>query len=336
MTTNKKIVILATIILVVAVLLSSFFYINYQRPYSGAIEPVTVGIFVNDVNSLIYIANDQQYFTNNGLNVTLREYTSGLESLNGMLRGESNISTATEFVLAAKAVENSSIYTFASECKASSIFMIGRIDRGINTISDLKGKTIGVAIGTNGQFYLGRFLELNNINESEVTVINVPFDQSLSALANGTVDAIIPPQPYVNEIESSLGSNIVMWPAQGNQLFYFDLICARDWGATHTELIVRFLRALVQAEDFHINHEDQARAMIAKRLNYTDAYTAAVWPDFQFLVSLDQSQILAMQDETRWLISNNLTNATAVPDFLNYIYVDGLKVVKPSSVNIIG
>ena len=51
--------------------------------------------------------------------------------------------------------------------------------------------------------------------------------------------------------------------------------------------------------------------------------------------SLDQSLITAMEDEARWMIKNNLTTEKQVPDFLNYIYVDGLKAVKPGAVNII-
>ena len=61
-----------------------------------------------------------------------------------------------------------------------------------------------------------------------------------------------------------------------------------------------------------------------------------VWSQNQFSLSLDQSLILAMQDEAQWLISNNLTNATTVPNFINYVYRDGLKSVKPGAVNIIG
>ena len=61
-----------------------------------------------------------------------------------------------------------------------------------------------------------------------------------------------------------------------------------------------------------------------------------VWSQNQFSLSLDQSLLLAMQDEAQWLISNHLTNATTVPNFINYVYQDGLKSVKPSAVNIIG
>jgi NitT/TauT family transport system substrate-binding protein len=60
-----------------------------------------------------------------------------------------------------------------------------------------------------------------------------------------------------------------------------------------------------------------------------------VWPRYQISLSLDQSLILAMEDEARWMIANDLTNETQVPNFLDSIYIDGLEAVKPDAVNII-
>ncbi|MCX9087518.1 MAG: hypothetical protein OIN90_08140 [Candidatus Methanoperedens sp.] len=42
-----------------------------------------------------------------------------------------------------------------------------------------------------------------------------------------------------------------------------------------------------------------------------------------------------MEDEARWMINNNLTTEENVPDFLDYIYEDELKSIKPEAVNII-
>jgi hypothetical protein len=42
-----------------------------------------------------------------------------------------------------------------------------------------------------------------------------------------------------------------------------------------------------------------------------------------------------MEDEARWMISNNLTAKKTVPNFLNNISTDGLKTVKPEAVKII-
>jgi NitT/TauT family transport system substrate-binding protein len=67
-----------------------------------------------------------------------------------------------------------------------------------------------------------------------------------------------------------------------------------------------------------------------------DKYIARVWPEHQFSLSLDQSLITAMEDEGRWMIANNMTNATNVPDLGNYIYEEGLEAIRPGSVNIMG
>jgi hypothetical protein len=42
-----------------------------------------------------------------------------------------------------------------------------------------------------------------------------------------------------------------------------------------------------------------------------------------------------MDDEGRWMINNNLTDIKKVPDYGNYIYLNGMDTVKPGSVYII-
>jgi len=42
-----------------------------------------------------------------------------------------------------------------------------------------------------------------------------------------------------------------------------------------------------------------------------------------------------MEDEARWMIHNGLMSEKQVPDFMNYIYLGGLKAIKPEAVNII-
>jgi len=60
-----------------------------------------------------------------------------------------------------------------------------------------------------------------------------------------------------------------------------------------------------------------------------------IWPEHQFSLSLDQSLIAAMEDEARWMIKNNLTREKEIPDFMKFIFMDGLEAVKPEAVNII-
>jgi hypothetical protein len=60
-----------------------------------------------------------------------------------------------------------------------------------------------------------------------------------------------------------------------------------------------------------------------------------IWPEHRFSLTLDQSLIVAMEDETRWMMKNNLTNKSVMPNYFDYIYTNGMSTVKPESMNII-
>jgi NitT/TauT family transport system substrate-binding protein len=333
---KKVLTVVVAVILVIAITLSSFFYLDSQKPYKGKVEAVTLGIYPSEYSSLIFIANDQGYFADNGIKLNLKNYTSGASAVKGMLNGEVDIATASEFVVVNDAMKNESIYALGTVSKYLNLYLVARTDLGIHSISDLVGKKIGVALGSSNQFYLGRFLDLNGINQKQVTLVNVNFVDTPNELANGTIDAAITFQPYIDQIQNTLGDKIVMWPAQADQFGYFEAVCAQDWVVSNPALAARFLKSIVQAENFNIVHKDQAMSIVAKDLNYTDSYVESVWSDYQYTVTLDQSFIVLMQDEARWLISNKLTNATSVPNFSDYIYINGLESVKPQAVNIIG
>ena len=97
MALNKKrnLTVLAVVILVIAIVLSSFVYLNSQKPYSGTVESISIGVIPLELNTLIYMANDQHYFASNGLNVTFKSYDSGFDAVKGMLNGETNIAFAS-------------------------------------------------------------------------------------------------------------------------------------------------------------------------------------------------------------------------------------------------
>ena len=333
---KRKLIILAVVILIIAIVLSSFVYLNSQKPYIGNVESVTVGMLPHENEGLIYIAVDQQYFLSNGLNVTIRNYVSGLAAVDGLLKGEVDIATAADFVLVGKAIESESVCTFATVSKFSSEYIVVRTDRDISNASDLAGKKIGVSLGTVAEFMLGRFLELNNVQLSQVSLVDVLPAETPNALANGTVDAVIAWQPHIDTIKSIIRpEKIMIWPAQSDQPINYEAISKRNWVETHPETITKFLNSLAQAENYLVGNPDKSKAIVKTALNYSDEYITTVWSEYRFSLSLEQSLLLAMEDEGQWLINNNLSNATSLPNFLNYIYLDALLAVKPNAVTII-
>jgi NitT/TauT family transport system substrate-binding protein len=170
----------------------------------------------------------------------------------------------------------------------------------------------------------------------DITLIDVKTPEEwVSAVANGDIDAIATAQPYANSAKESLGPNGVFWPAQSSQPQYGLISSTEEWIIRHPELVRRFLKSLAQAEEYAFRHPAEAKGIVQKALSLEASYMKTVWSQNQFSLSLDQSLITAMEDEARWMIKNNLTTEKQIPDFLNYIYLEGLEAVKPEAVHII-
>jgi len=306
-----------------------------QGEHTATIETVTVGMESTAVNSLIYIAADQNYFAANGLEVAIKDYASGLAAANGMLNSEVDAATAAEFVIVGKALAGESLRAIASIDKFRHIYLIGRKDRGIINFSDIKAKKIGVSLKTAAEFYLGRFLELHGMTIHQVALIHLSPPQTVDALVNGDVDAVIAWQPGVKAIEDRLGNGIVKWHAQSGQAAYCVVVSRESWAKKNPERVKRFLKSLAQAEEYLVRYPDEARTIVQRRARYSDEHMTAIWTEHQLSLSLDQSLILAMEDQARWMIKNSLTGAKDTPDFLDYLHADALAAVKPVAVNII-
>ena len=304
-----------------------------SHTYPGKPESVIIGEKPFESSALVYITEDQGYFAGNGLNVTMQNYDSAPLAINGLGKQETDIALSSEFAVTENILNEENISVIGCVDRFLQIYLIGRKDRGIECISDLKGKKIGTSIGGSGVFYLGRFLDLHGMSMQDITLVDLPTSQYVNSLANGSVDALIT-GIYFDQIQEQLSSNAVIWAVQSNQPGYWVISCQSDWAASHPEQINRLLKSLNQAEEYTIKHPEEAKAVVQKKLNFTDAYLESIWPKHQFSLALDQSLIAAMEDEARWMISNNLTAKKTVPDFTDYIYTKGLEEVKPDAVNI--
>ncbi len=236
---KRNLIVIAVIILVIAIVLSSFVYLNSQKPYAGKTESINVAYSPFESLTLFWVAENQNFFSQNGLNVTSHKYNTGAGALDGVLNGEDNIVVGTtEFPLTSNILNGAQIRTISSIAKSEFIYLVARADRGINEISDLKGKTIGTTFGTIAHFYLGRFLELNGMSLQDVNLINLKTPAEwVNAVVNGSVDAVATAQPYAESAKIGLGDNAVFWSIQSSQPLYAEAIATDAWITNHPGLV---------------------------------------------------------------------------------------------------
>ena len=188
--------------------------------------------------------------------------------------------------------------------------LIGRKDRGIHRVSDFTGKRIGVPVNTAADFELGRFFDLHAIDKGKVIIADVQAPQAVEALMEGAVDAVVAWQPNVMALQDRLGDAAAIFPVQSGQPVFCLLLAPGQWANRHPDLLQRFIRSLLQAEDYLIQNESAARAIVQQRLGYDDRFIRTIWPEHRFSLRLDQSLITAMEDQARWMIRSRLTGKT--------------------------
>jgi NitT/TauT family transport system substrate-binding protein len=303
--------------------------------YSGSSQSISIGVTVSASTVVFFTAENQHYFAENGIDFTLNTYGTGPSAIADLENDKIDVACTSEYQMVAGALANENISIVTNISTSYVTDLVALTDKGITNVADLKGKNIGVLFGSISQFYLGQFLELNGINIGNVNQVNISAAQDMAALANGSVDAVVTQDPYESQIDQQYPNGTISWSVQSGQAVNNVLICRNDWIQQNPALLKRFLEALNQSENYIISHPTEAKTILQQNYTSSNEYVNSEWPDYQFSLSLDESLIAAMEDEARWTISNNLTTATQVPNFLNYIYTNGLKAVEPDSINII-
>ena len=337
---NKKIIVLVCVSIVAGAAFLCFEayknWKNYESASSAPKIPVSIGLTVQPLASMTYIAYENGYFGRAGLNVTLKKYSNGKLALDGLMKNEVSIATMAETPFALEASPGTENFKIAGVVSRSDdlIKIVGRADRGIKKIDDLRGKRVGLLTASASDYFLHILFLKHNIPPSSVTVVNLQTDDLPGALAKGDIDAFVTREPYVSKAENLLDGNVVVFSDPGLYT-WLDMAVANTKISNNYEIVRRFLSALIMAQTYAHDHPDQAKSMTARFLSLDGAVVEKLWPELQFNIGLDQSLIAALEDEERWGIADKVASVAEPVNFLDYIYFDAMQSVKPEAINIV-
>jgi ABC-type nitrate/sulfonate/bicarbonate transport system substrate-binding protein len=321
-----------TAIIIVAIVSSALLYPNLSP--TEPLESVTIGHVPVESFALLYVAQSEGYFKQNGLNVTVTDYPTGTDAVNALTAGTVDFAGSSEYVVAYNALSHQNISVVASLGEAQIVDLIAPNNTGITQPADLVGKTIAVPKSTVGEFDLGLFLKTNGLSLSDIKLVYCPPGQLADAVSNGTVDAVVSWQLYSEQVKMALTAGYVSWPLQTTEPFFSVLSCRNDWLSSHNQTVNKLLIAFSEAQDYTQAHPAETQQIIKARFNYTDAYINAVWSRNNCTLTLTQKLQTVMTDEAQWMIQSNLTAQTSMPAIGSYIDTGYLRAVKPEAVTI--
>lgn len=124
------------------------------------------------------------------------------------------------------------IIILATDYSNGNDMIIGK--KGINSLADLKGKTVAVEKGLVDHLLLNTALAKNSIAPDSITLLNAPTNEMPQVLASGKVDAVAVWQPVAGQaLKAVAGSRVLYTSADAPGLIYDTLAVAPSSLAQH-------------------------------------------------------------------------------------------------------
>ena len=302
-------------------------------------EPLMLGVARSTFGAPLWVAQLQGFFAE-GLAVTLRPYPSGKLALEAMLRSEVEVATVAETPLVFAGLAGKPFAVIANYASSTEHSLVARTDRGIATVADLRGRRVGVAPGTSGQYFLHVLLSDEGLRESDLTIVPLPPEAQAAALAAGEVVAVAAFAPYSGQCRLALGAQARSFSPGIRYAGYAGLVVPRGFPQRRPAATLRLLRALDQTIRWMRTHPDESLALAAAGSGLEVAVLHDGWDTLTPSLSLDQGYLVLLQAEARWAIAAGLAPGrppgAAVPDYLDFIEAAALVRLRPESVTVIG
>lgn len=235
------------------------------------------------------------------MDVTIDLYPHGKASLNAVLDGKAEMGTCSETPFIHAVLGGGRLYAFATMITGEKhLAIVARKDKGISTPKDLLGKTIGVTIGTNGEYFLDTVFLLNRISRNQIKTVHIEPKEMYDTLIDGEIDAIATWNPQMFQAEKELGNQGTTFYANGLYSPYFLIAGRQDFIEANPEITQRVIQSLIRASTYIHDNPDDSRGIVARYLKMDESLLEDISATYHFKISLDQSFLKTLENQSKW------------------------------------
>lgn len=279
--------------------------------------------FVNPDHAPLILAKQKGLFKEQGLEVSIQEPSDPSLPPKLVAAGQIELAVSYQPQLIQDVVSGLPLMRVSTLIATPLNTLMVLADGDIKSISDLKGKTIGIAIpGGVGEATIGTMLNKAGVSLDEVKTINVGWGLA-SSLAAKKVDAIY--GGYRNFEMHQLAEEGV----KGKAFFveeegvppYDELIVVAKKDQLDTEVIRKFNKAIELATQYLVNHPEEAWRLFASYKKDLDIeLNRLAWKDtlVRFALRPAAVDIQRYEDYARFLKNTGLIKT--IPASSTYLY----------------
>jgi NitT/TauT family transport system substrate-binding protein len=220
----------------------------------------------------IAVAKYKGYFEQEGLNVEIGYFVSGAEMMSAVAAKQLMLASFGESPAINLRAGGHPVKIVARMADISGTQQIVA-QKGIAKPQDLRGKKVGLQVGSTSEALLGEFLKAHGMKLAEVELVNMSPPDQVAAFARGDVQAICVWQPFVLRAKQRGGQAL----AAANRSFIAGEEGPKKYYGAHAVLVGReeflkdnprtveaALRAMVKAAEFARGNPDETAKLLGQ------------------------------------------------------------------------
>ena len=248
-------------------------------------QTLTIYVVKNLLASPNFVALENGYWAEQGLDVQMRLTGSGRQVVQALQAGDAQLGhvaiSGTLPIARAGGDRLVSAMPYYNDPafmgRASAYAIVGRKDRGVSAADPaaLVGKKIGFTAGTD-EYYLRQWFRRQKLDIGKSQLVSVMVEDMPVTVSQGLIDVAVPWEPYASQIVRQLGPNAFVL-SRGEAGLISDnvgVVGKEDWLRAHPDIVGKFILGIAMATKF-IRGSPQDTADIVARtldgLNVTDA-----------------------------------------------------------------
>jgi NitT/TauT family transport system substrate-binding protein len=281
---------------------------------AGAQE-ITIGEGVALGWGQFFVADQDKTWEKQGLIPRVTTFASGRLVLDALVGGGVVIGTAAETPVVFANLNGLPVRIIGTLNRHEPFDLVAIQD--IKTAKDIKGRRIGYSQGTNAHYYLLKLLKDAGLALADINAISLSPGDFVSSLSGGAIDAFIWTEPHISQALAQGGGKFHVIRSPGLYNTYSSIVTLQSTIDSKPGLLVKALRALIDADDFIRKQPDAAARIVAERIKLNPEIARKFWPRAKFNLTLDKPELVAeLNEQASWAIDNKLVRPDAkIPDF---------------------
>src|SRR4051812_15133327 len=291
---------------------------------------MTIATGVDPAFSQFYVAKEGGLFEKNGLDVTINTGPSGSAMVPFLVNNQVNAAYGSDLAGVINHQVDPNIVAVADGTYL--VKWLSVVGRNIPDLEGLKGKKVGIAMGTGSEIFWRRVVEKKNLKVSDFTMVNVEAPEMLAAVERGDIDGFAVWEPWPTRTLMSVKGTKILQTAEGIYNNINFIYMNRGWIEQNRATAEKFMLSLVQANDVIEKDRPAAAKMVAKFLKMPLELATELMPKVEFDMDWRPRSLEAIQVAVGQLADQKKLKAPL--DYAKYVYMDLVKAVRPENIKV--